>query len=132
MDQNIQFMSDDLRLNLSMSERCPLYNVSRKTGDQWVDRYLRLGPAGLEDRSRTPLHAVNATAPEVIEAMLATRRRHPSWGGKKLLASLHRRHPRLCLPHRATVCDLLKRHGMVPKLRSPRRSGHPGQPSAGI
>jgi transposase InsO family protein len=110
MDQKIQFMSDYLRLNLSMSELCQLYNVSRKTGYKWVDRYLRLGPAGLEDRSRTPLHAVNATAPEVIEAILETRRRHPSWGGKKLLAFLHRRHPRLSLPHRSTVCDILKRH----------------------
>jgi hypothetical protein len=41
MDQNIQFMSDDLRLNLSMSELCQLYHVSRNTGDTWVDRDLR-------------------------------------------------------------------------------------------
>jgi putative transposase len=67
-----------------------------------------------------------------MEAILETRRRHPSWGGKKLLAFLHRRQPRLSLPHRATVCDLLKRHGMVPKQRSHRRIGHPGQPSTGI
>ena len=132
MDQKIKFMADYLRLNLSMSELCQLYNVSRKTGYKWVDRYLRVGPAGLEDRSRKPLHAVNATAPEVIEAILETRRRHPSWGGKKLLAFLHRRHPRLSLPHRSTVCDILKRHGMVPKQRSHRRIGHPGQPSTGI
>jgi putative transposase len=132
MDQKIKFMSDSLRLNLSMSELCQLYNVSRKTGSKWVERYLRVGPAGLEDRSRNPLHAVNATAPEVMAAILETRRRPPAWGGKQLLAFLHRRHPRLPLAHRSTVCDLLKRHGMVPKRRSHRRIGHPGQPPTGI
>jgi hypothetical protein len=41
LDQKIPFMSDDLRLNLSLSARCQLYHVSRKTGYNWVDRSLR-------------------------------------------------------------------------------------------
>lgn len=41
MDQNIKFMADYLRLNLSMSELCQLYNVSRTTGYKWVDRDRR-------------------------------------------------------------------------------------------
>src|SRR5207245_2696476 len=46
--------------------------------------------------------------------ILDARRRHPSWGGKKLLALLHKRHPRWSLPGRSTACDILKRHGLVP------------------
>ncbi|MCP5410055.1 MAG: helix-turn-helix domain-containing protein [Chromatiaceae bacterium] len=37
-----------------MTELCELYNISRKTGSKWVDRFLRNGPAGLEEVSRQP------------------------------------------------------------------------------
>src|SRR3989441_13105048 len=52
MDQRTQFIADHLRDALTVTELCELYGVSRKTGYKWIDRYLRLGPAGLEERSR--------------------------------------------------------------------------------
>ena len=30
---------------------------------------------------------------------------------------------------RSTVCDILRRHGLVPTRRSRRRIGHPGKPT---
>lgn len=92
MDQRTQLIADYLRQSLTVTELCVLYGVSRKTAYKWIDRYLHLGPAGLEARHR-----------------------HPSWGGKKLLTIVHKRHPRWDLPCRSTVCDILSRHGMVPK-----------------
>lgn len=130
MDQKIQFMSDYLRQNLSMSELCQLYGISRKTAYKWVDRYLRMGPAGLEDRSRRPHHAHNSTPPNIVEAILESRRKHPSWGGKKLLALIRRGHPDWSLPAKTTACEILKRHGMVLKQRRRRIIGHPGRPTA--
>lgn len=130
MDQKIQFISDYLRHDLDMSELCQLYSISRKTGYKWIERYLRSGAAGLEDLSRRPRHAPNETAPDVVEALVEARRRHPSWGGRKLLALVHKRHPRWDLPHKSTVCDILKRKGLVPKQRARRRIGHPGKPTS--
>ncbi len=130
MDQRTQFVADYLRDTLSVTELCQLYGISRKTAYKWIDRYLRLGPAGLEARSRRPRHSPNETAPEIIAALLEARRRHPSWGGKKLLTIVHKRHPRWELPCRSTVCDILSRHGMVPKKRQRRRIGHPGKPTS--
>jgi hypothetical protein len=52
MDQRTQFIADYLREVLSITELCALYRVTRKTGYKWIDRYLRQGPAGLEERSR--------------------------------------------------------------------------------
>src|SRR5574341_326615 len=132
MDQRTQFLADYLRDMLCVTELCQLYGVSRKTAYQWIDRYLRLGPAGLEDRSRRPRRSPNETAPEIVAALLDARRRHPSWGGKKLLTIVHKRHPRWDLPCRSTVCDILSRHGMVPKSRQRRRIGHPGKPTSAI
>jgi putative transposase len=130
MDQRTQFIADYLRETLSTTELCDLYGISRKTGYKWIDRYLHQGPAGLDERSRRPWHSPNTTSPEIVEAFLEVRRRHPSWGGKKILTIVHRRHPRWELPGRSTVCEILKRHGMVPKKRNRRRIGHPGKPTS--
>ena len=132
MDQRMQFIADYLRQTLTITELCDLYGVSRKTGYKWIDRYLRQGPAGLEARSRKPRVSPNATSDEIVQAFLTVRRRHPSWGAKKLLSIVHKRHPRWELPGRSTVCDILLRHGMVPKKKNRRRIGHPGKPSTQI
>ncbi len=132
MDQRTQFIADFLRESLTVTELCDLYGVSRKTGYKWIDRYLRHGPAGLMEHSRRPVRSSNATAEEIVQAFLEVRRRHPSWGAKKLLTIVHKRHPRWDLPGRSTVCDILSRHGMVPKQRNRRRIGHPGKPTSAI
>ena len=95
VDQRTQFIADYLRESLSLSELCRMYAVSRKTGYKWIDRYLRQGPAGLEERSRRPGRSPNQTSEEIVAALLEARRHHPSWGGKKLLALFHTRHPRV-------------------------------------
>ncbi len=78
------------------------------------------------DRFRAP----NETPPEIVTAFLEVRRHHPSWGAKKLLKIVHKRNPRWHLPCRSTVCDILSRHGMVPKKRRRRHIGHPGKPNS--
>jgi putative transposase len=132
MDQKMQFIADYLRAELSMTELCALYGIARKTGHKFVDRYLKDGPEGLEERSRRPENYPNQTPEPVVQAILELRRRHPSWGAKKLLAVLEKRHPHWDLPGRSTVCDILSRHGMVPKKRSRRAIGHPGKPTSEI
>jgi len=132
MDQRVQFIADYLRDSLSMSELCHLYNVSRKTGYKWVQRYLRRGPIGLEEISRKPRVSPNQTPDALVAAILEARRHHPSWGAKKLLKILRKKHPRWHWPHRGTVCEILSRHGLVPKKRHRRVIGHPGKPTTQI
>lgn len=132
MDQRTQFIADYLRESLSTVDLCALYGVSRKTGYKWIDRYLRYGPAGLDERSRKPRASPNQTDQEIVAALLEARRRHPSWGAKKLLVLLHKGRPRWELPGRSTVCDILSRHGLVPQQRQRRRIGHPGKPTSSI
>jgi len=129
MDQRTQFIADYLHDVLSITELCELYGVSRKTGYKWIDRYIHFGPAGLEEGSRRPHHAPNQTAPEIIAALLEARHRHPTWGAKKLLPLLHKRHPDWTLPGRSTVCGILSRNGLVPKKPRRRHIGHPGKPT---
>jgi putative transposase len=132
MDQKTPFIADDLRARLSITELCALYGVSRKTGDTWIDRDLIHGPQGLDERSRRPSTSPRHTPAHVVAASVEARRRHPSWGAKKLLAILGKRHARWPWPARSTVCDMLRRHGLVPKKRQRRVIGHPGQPTSHI
>jgi transposase len=92
MDQKPQFLADDLRRTLSITAWYALYGVSRQTGYKWIERDLTSGPPGLEDRSRKPCSSPHQTPQHVIEALIEVRRQHPSWGAKKLLSILQKRH----------------------------------------
>jgi putative transposase len=132
MDQKTQFIADYLRDRLSVTELCALYGVSRKTAYQWIDRYLTHGPQGREERSRRPRTSPRHTPDHVVAAILDARRRHPSWGAKKLVSILSTRHPRWPWPARSTICDILSRHHLVPQRRQRRAIGHPGTPTSHI
>ncbi|MGH7286590.1 MAG: integrase core domain-containing protein, partial [Myxococcota bacterium] len=57
------------------------------------------------------------------------RRRHPSWGPRKLLAWLEARRPETDWPAASSVGELLRREGLVSERhRKPRREPHPGPP----
>jgi transposase len=130
MDQKVQFVSDYLRDTFSMAELCERYGVSRKTGYKWIERYIQHGPEALEERSRRPAVSPNRTSAEIEALIIQTRQRHPTWGGKKILDFLRPRHPRIPWPHRSTVCDILKRQGLVKHKPRRRKIGHPGNPKA--
>jgi transposase InsO family protein len=132
MHQKTLFIADHLRGSQSMSELCTAYGISRKTGYKWIERFLRRGAQGLEDRPRRPRLMPRATDAHVRQGILELRRRHPTWGAKKLLAVLARRHPDWKLPGRSVTCDLLKRHGLVKQRRMRRVIGHPGKPTSVI
>jgi putative transposase len=132
MDQNTQFIAAYLRDRLSVTELCELYDVSRKTGYTWIDRSLIHGLQGVEERSRRPSTSPRQPPDHVVAAIFDARRQHPSWGAKKLLSILRKRHARWPWPALSTVCDILSRNGLVPKKRKRRAMGHPGKPTSHI
>ena len=130
MDHRLQFLAEAQRTDESFTALCARYGIAPKTGYKWLARYAAEGPAGLHERSRRPHTSPTATSPRIAEALLELRHRHPTWGGKKLLAVLARRSPRLVLPAPSTVAALLKRAGLVTTPRRRRALGHPGRPMA--
>ncbi len=126
MDQRVQFIADYQRGVFGVAELARQYAISRKTAYKWIDRYDADGPEGLVDQSRRPRHAPLATPPAIVAALLEVRRRHPTWGAKKLLKVVGTRHPTWALPARSTVCDVLSRAGAVTKSRRYTVPAHPG------
>jgi putative transposase len=130
MDLKTQFIADYLRQTLTITELCYHYNISRKTGYKWIDRYLEEGATGLADRSRRPHHCPHQTPGDQVASILGARGHHPTWGAKKLLKLLARRQLKCEWPARTTVCNILSRHNLIQKPRRRRLIGHPGKPTS--
>lgn len=128
MDQRLLFLADYRRERFPFSELCARFGVSRKTGYKWIARYEAHGIDGLKDRSRRPVMSPFASDPTCVTALLDLRRKHPTWGAKKLLGILRRRQPRAPWPATSTSAALLKRHGLITSPRRRRALLHPGRP----
>jgi transposase InsO family protein len=105
----------------SMTALCEEYEVSRKTGYKWLNRFRAQGPAGLAERSRAPHVVPWAITQAQAEAIIALRRQHPSWGAKKLRAKLLVRAPEQHWPGLSTIGDLLQRTGLSQRRKRRRR-----------
>ena len=104
---------------LKASER---RNVSRKTAYKYLDRYLEEGVAGLKERSRRPQRCPHGTSAEVRALLIEAKVRRRSWGPRKLVDVLRKRHPDLEIPAPSTAGMILKAAGLVqsrPRRRPP-------------
>ena len=126
MTERGRFVDDAHRGLFSMTELCTRYDISRKTGYKWLDRYDAQGREGLRDGSHAPQTCPHKISEEVARALCEGRRAHPTWGPRKLLRWLGRHQPALRLPAISTAGDLLAREGLVKKRVRRRRYRHPG------
>src|SRR3989442_10079442 len=110
MDVRLRFVQDVHRPGWSVAEVCRRYQVSRKTGYKWLDRYAKVGPAGLVERSHRPYSCPHATPAVVVEQILALQHRY-RWGARKVRWLLAQRMPLDLVPTVATVHRILERHG---------------------
>ena len=130
MEQRIQFIQDWLKQTHRVIDLCALYGISRKSGYKWIDRYLHDGPDWALERSHEAALVHNRTAPEVEQALMDMRLLHRTWGARKLLHQVGLAHSKWRLPHESTVCEMLKRHGLITAKPRRRAIGHPGRPSS--
>lgn len=111
----------------SMAALCIEFGISRKAGYKWVSRFKEGGFQGLHDRSKRFKRHPNTTPQEVVDIIVGARKRHPTWGPKKIHTWLERRGEQV--PAVSTVGEILRREGMVVKRR---RKPRPGEYSNGL
>lgn len=126
--QRHDFIEDYFRDLYSMTALCAHYGISRRVGYKWLERFTTEGAAGLRDRRRAPRSCPHRTPEAVVTLLVAARQAHPTWGPRKLLPYLARRHPGWDWPAPSTVGELLQRAGLVRSRRRRRAVGHPGEP----
>jgi putative transposase len=110
----------------SISELSRRYGLSRKTIHSWKRRYEQEGFRGLEEKSRRPHHSPReAISQEWEEAVFEFKRRRRSWGAKKIVAELKRRHPDKAVVSERTVGRLLRAAALTHDRRRRSRKNGP-------
>jgi len=114
MEERIKFITNVLEGTYSMSELCSYYEISRKTGYKWLDRYRQGGLRDLCDRSRAPHNHPHEMSSQVKDSILAIKKRFPKWGARKIRARLERVHSGWAYyPAISTIGLFLKKHGLT-------------------
>jgi len=92
---------------------CRQFGISPKTGYKWLNRFdAAEGDAqALHDHSRRPLSSPARSSDAAEQAVLALRREHPAWGGRKIARRLLDLGQAELAP--STVTHILQRHGLI-------------------
>lgn len=107
-----EFVMQAAKEESNMSLLCRRYQISRKTGYKWLNRYLRNGVEDLDDRARRPHHQPNKTTAKVQKHVMAIRQKHPSWGARKIRAVMERSAAEE-IPAKSTIHKVLQRQGYI-------------------
>lgn len=113
MSQRYEFCTLASSGDVSMSDLCRYYDISRQTGYTWLRRYRELGEDGLRDLSRRPHRSPNRTDADVEGMVISLRAQYPAWGPRKLHRLLRDRLAEDRLPSTVTIARILKRHGLI-------------------
>lgn len=124
-DMRVQFIALFLRKELSFTDLCKHFSISRVTGYKFVERYESFGPVGLADQSRAPYSHPNSTPEAIQNVIIDLKNNHEHWGPKKLRARLLIDRPDVNWPVASTIGDLLKSKNLV----VPRHRPKPGPPA---
>ena len=117
MSLRLEFVRLALADEANIRSLCRRYGVSAMTAYKWIDRFHLGGVSALEDRSRRPHISPRRIASQVEEAIVDLRRRHPTWGGRKIRQRL------ITLGHRdtpsaSTITAVFRRHGLMDSSKS--------------
>lgn len=122
MQQKIEFVLQSLHGELSFSELCRRYKISRKTGYKWVGRYSGQGLSGLDELPRKPIVSPSKICPVVEGHIISLRHANPEWGAKKLrrLLEWEKQDGKFSfdIPACSTINQVLRRNGLISDAKS--------------
>jgi transposase InsO family protein len=110
--QREEFCCLGLSPGANVRELCRRVGISPQTGYKWLDRYKAAGVEGLADRSRRPLTSPGQTKKRVETTVLAVRKAHPAWGGRKIRKILQNQ-GLASVPSASTITAILRRHQLL-------------------
>ena len=110
MQEKMRFVTDYAEGLFGLSELSRRYGISRKTAYKWLERMAAEGPGGLVERAPVALRVANRTDERVEALIVAFRRKHPTWGPRKLLWKLSGEEG-VVLPSASTVAAILRGRG---------------------
>src|SRR6266446_2093549 len=118
--RRLAFVKLALKAHKGMSQLCRKFGISRKSGYKWKARFEREGRRGLRDRSRRPHRSPRQVSVEWLKRIRRLRRRHRSWGSKKLRVRLSKEYPGQKVPSASTIANWLRRLKLTRRCRRSR------------
>lgn len=113
MDLRKEFVIQAIKNEISMTELCHRYNISRKTGYKWLNRYLH-NKEDLQDHSRAPHNSPNISDSSIIKNIVKVKKKYPAWGARKIKTILENKNIEE-VPSKSTIHRILKTNGYVAK-----------------
>lgn len=120
MSRRLEFVLLARQEGVALAQLCRRFGISQKTGWKWRQRFAAGGAQALADRSRRPQRSPQQVCAEVAEQVLAIRREHPTWGGRKLHQRLHYI-SQAPVPAASTCHQIVRRAGLHSPQREPTR-----------
>jgi transposase len=107
------------------------FNLSPRTVRSLLKRFRDLGADALRPNYHPPTWLPHAYPASVRKAVLALRRKYPTWGATLIRLALSQRQPKIAWPHPRTMQRWFQSAGLAPApppRRPPRVSGRAQQP----
>ncbi len=112
MSQRHEFVLLASHAGANVRQLCRQFRISAKSGYKWLQRFRTEGVDGLADRSRRPKRSPGQCAEPLAAAVLALRREHPTWGGRKLRRRLQDL-GRSAVPAASTCTQIVRRAQLI-------------------
>lgn len=120
-EQRKRFIDELMLGKISVASACRKYDISRKTGYKWLERYQCEGLDGLIDRHRAPRVQASAISDDIIDLVIGVRAKYPYWGPKKVYAWLKDNKLLLEVPSPSTIGNIFDRYGLTVSRKLRRR-----------
>jgi len=121
-----EFVLKSLGKTMNFGQLCREYDVSRKTGYKWLDRFKNGGLPALRDQSRRPHSSPDALPEHVICELIRIKTQSPTtWGPKKILNLYERLHGANGTVSISSVKRVMDKAGFVRRRR--RRASPPAR-----
>lgn len=111
--QKRSFIEAFFEKKFNVAELCRQFDISRPTGYKWIERYLKEGDEGLNERSRARIKQANKTNTLIEKQILEVKYKRPQWGPKKVQGHLVVNKPSIKWPSATTVGRIFDDHGLT-------------------
>jgi len=120
VEQRQEFINRMLTEKISFTKLCEEFEISRKTGYKWKQRFDEGGYSRLKDVSKKPHNNSNEVNEDDIIRIIQMKSAHKNWGPKKIKSLLEGEYRQTDVPSISSIYRILSKAELVEKKRKKR------------
>ena len=115
MDEKMKFIRAWRSNQFTITALCETFGISTTTGHKLILRFEKEGEKCFELKSKRPRNVPHKTPPNIENAIIELRKKHPNWGARKFVELLKPKFNVEQIPSETTINAILSRNGLVKK-----------------